>query len=365
MEKCVVFLCQEHELKRELRGYFDAFSKRITTVCPPLKFENGAEDLSNILPVESEPILILQPNVFRLPEGMANSKYPTACFQIDTYSGTERRIKWSMLYDYAFVFHPKYDRLFEESGHPRAICLAHAVEASLFEPRGSNDIYDIGWVGNLQGSLYRTRRQIITGLRGRFQMNDTTRKYTANEMADIYKKSRIAINVGREDFLPDANLRCFEVMAGGALLMTMRPTELSDLGFIEGIHYESFETESELHDKVRYFLANETERCAKAEAARDQVMKHHTYDARAEEILNIVCKDEGKHFAPCRHWNQIEVHATYLHFFAKNLMIDAAVTQLNAIRRVSSKKALTMFPLVVKAFVRSLQLALQNKLAMS
>jgi hypothetical protein len=94
-------------------------------------------------------------------------------------------------------------------------------------------------------------------------------------------------------------------------------------------------------------------------------MKGHTYDARAHEILSIVRKDGGKHFAPCRHWNQIEVHATYLHFFAKNLMIDAAVRQLNAIRKGSSKKALTVFPLVVKAFVRSLQLALQNKLAMS
>src|SRR6267154_778887 len=113
MEECIIFLCQEHELKRELQGYFDAFSKKIKTICAPLRIENAEEHLLNILPREYEPILILQPNVVRLPHGLVDSKYPTACFQIDTYCGTERRIKWSMLYDYAFVFHPKFDQLFE------------------------------------------------------------------------------------------------------------------------------------------------------------------------------------------------------------------------------------------------------------
>ena len=61
-------------------------------------------------------------------------------------------------------------------------------------------------------------------------------------MAKIYKQSKVVVNLSRDDYLQDANLRCFEVMASGALLITPKPTELSEIGFIEGTHYVTFKT---------------------------------------------------------------------------------------------------------------------------
>ncbi|MEM4218097.1 MAG: glycosyltransferase [Candidatus Methanomethylicaceae archaeon] len=58
------------------------------------------------------------------------------------------------------------------------------------------------------------------------------------------------VNISRDDFPHDANMRCFEVMAAGALLVTSLPTELADLGFEEGRHFVGFEHEQDLLEKV-------------------------------------------------------------------------------------------------------------------
>jgi glycosyltransferase involved in cell wall biosynthesis len=356
---CVVFLCQEHELWRELKGYYDAFSKRITTVCTPLRIENGYEQLDKIIPADLVPILILQPDVSRLPHGLVSSKTPTACFQIDTYSGLQKRLKWSMLYDYVFVFHPGFDRLFNEAGHPRVICLPHAVEAVLFEREtGSNRTYEVGWVGTLQGSQNRMRRRYIDTLKACFHMNELDRHYSPEEMAAIYSRSKIVVNISRDDHLSDANLRCFEAMAAGALLITAKPTELADYGFIEGVHYIAFESESDLCLKVKSFLADDTARQGIARAGRSLVIDKHTYDRRVDTILEIVGQDKSAYFSPARQWDDVHLHETYLHYFAKHLMLDQALTEMRELRRISRTRALRMAPTIVKAFVRSLQLSI-------
>lgn len=359
VEDCIVFLCQNHELTRERRGYIRAFSKRLRVLCAPIVLKGGYEDLENVIPKDLKPMLILDPEASpRLPAGIVASSIPTGCFQFDTYSGTEKRMKWSMLYDYAFVFHPGFDQMFQQAGHPRSICLPHAVEADLFDGPPPERSYEIGWVGNLQGAIYSIRRKYIGLLSGKFQMNETGRYYTPEEMAAVYRQSRIAVNISRDDYLPDANLRCFEIMAAGALLMTIRPSELSRLGFSEGRHYVAFENESELIEAVKFYLSHEQERRNIAEAARALVLEKHTYDNRVETILEALRHDNGKLFAPARQWDEAEVHATYLHYFAKHLMLDSALRELKELRNISRKKALCMVPMVGKAFVRALQLSI-------
>jgi hypothetical protein len=357
--QCIVFLCQNHELTRERHGYYRALIKRMPVVCAPLVVKNGYETLKDIVPAGWDPILILQPEASpRLPHGLASSAVPTACFQIDTYSGTEKRIRWSMLYDYAFVFHPGFNEVFGRAGHPKAICLPHAVEADLFETPCNERCYDVGWVGNLKGTIYSTRRRIIERLAIRFHMNSTERHYNAEEMAAIYKQSKVAVNVSRDDYLRDANLRCFEVMAAGALLFALRPTELSHLGFKDGTHYVSYGSDNELIELIEFYLGHEEKRHSIADAGRALVMKEHTYDSRIEAILKVLRDDRGRLFAPARHWDSLEVQTTYLHYYAKHLMLDSALLQVKEIAATSKGRALRSIPMVTKAFIRALQLSI-------
>ena len=349
----IVFLCTENELTRERRGYFKAFSKSVNTICISYGRLHCYDELEKLLPEGIQPLLILHPDAWPrlLPHGLVDTPYSTACFQIDTFEYPEGRAFFSMLFDYAFVFHPGFERRFKQLGHPQTICLPHAVEEDLFGAIDYDRVYEVGWVGRIGGKDYSIRRCYIEGLKEHFKMNDTDRYYTPEEMAQVYKQSKVVVNLSRDDYLQDANLRCFEVMASGALLITPKPTELSEIGFIEGIHYVTFQTEAEMYESVRYYLEQEQEREEIAQAARSLVMQKHTYDARVQTILDTLNQNQGKFFAPARHWDKAKVHTIYLKYFTGSMMLDAALNELSRLHGYSSLKAWSMLPAVLRCFL--------------
>ena len=91
-------------------------------------------------------------------------------------------------------------------------------------------------------------------------MNDFRKRYTKAELAEVYRQCKIVVNVSRDDFPSEANMRCYEGMAGGALLITGIPTELTEWGFREGTHFVGWRNEAEIPDLVDYYLHHENER---------------------------------------------------------------------------------------------------------
>ena len=359
MKDCIVFLCSEHELTRERRGYFRAFSKKVDVFCIPSASEEY-EELNELLPTHLNPLLILHPDAYprRLPHGLVNASAPTGCFSIDTYEYVNSRIRFSMLFDYAFVFHPGYDSLFLSKGHPRPLCIGHAVEADIFTGEDLTRIYEVGWVGRLNGKKYSIRRRCIQRLNNIFKMNDISQHYSPEEMSVIYRQSKVVVNLSRDDYLQDANLRCFETMAAGALLITPKPTEMDELGFIEGVHYIGYEQEFEIENLIRFYLEHESERLTITCAARKLVLQKHTYDYRVKTILDVLARDNKKHFAPARKWDIKKISKIYIRYFAGSLLVGPALRELDQLKKYSRKAAWQMAPLVIKAFLIRLKLIL-------
>ena len=361
MKPAIVFLCTPKELNRERRGYFKAFSRCITTVCVPNLPEDEYESLHELVPGDLQPILFLHPDAYPrwLPKGLVASSAPTACFSIDTFEGDiNSRIHFSKLFDYAFVFHPEYDRRFQIAGHPGAICLPHAVETDIFAGSELARIYDVGWVGRLDGKKYSVRRRCVQELNRRFHMNDIQRYYSPEEMALVYQQSKIVVNLSRDDYLKDANLRCFEAIAGGALLITPEPTELADLGFIKDQHYVSYQRESELYPLVQFYLEHDVERDKIAKAGRILVMNNHTYDSRAQSILKLLTDSANQPSAPARNWDTAQVHATYCRYYAESLVLDAAIDELRKVRDYSRTQAWLLLLLLTKSFIDKIKVLL-------
>lgn len=360
MKPAIVFLCSDKELNRERRGYFKAFSQHITTICASKLPEDEYQSLMDLVPSDLQPILFLHPDAYPrwLPKGIATSPIPTACFSIDTFEDTQNRIQFSKLFDYAFVFHPNYDRRFQAAGHPGAICLPHAVEADIFSNKQLERIYDVGWVGRLDGKKYSVRRRCVQELNRRFRMNNIERYYTPEEMALVYQQSKIVVNLSRDDYLKDANLRCFEAMAGGALLVTPEPTELSDLGFISGEHYVSFKQESELYEKVSFYIENDAERKKIARSGQALVMREHTYTSRVKTILNLLESSSNKQIAPARDWSRSDVHTVYFQYFTDSLLIDSAVGELYNVRRYSRSLTWKLIIVLFGAFINKIKVLL-------
>src|SRR2546421_8278549 len=292
------FLCQRSELNRERRGYFMALSKSLAIspndIDNHLTFNTLTPSIYSTPPEDADYILFPDPPISILPSWIVQAPVPTICFQIDTYSKPEWRALWSTLFDYVVLFHPGYESYFSKYGHERILLFPHAVDAADYSRNAEERLFDIGWVGRIDSSLYETRRRVLSTLRSRYKLNDWQRYYTEGETSQIYGLSRIVVNIGRDDYPQDANLRCFEAMAAGALLITCLPSELEQIGFQPGEHFIGYHNLDELPDLIDFFLRDVSRRREVANKGRELVLREHSYDTRVASLLSILSKDAGR-----------------------------------------------------------------------
>jgi len=149
-------------------------------------------------------------------------------------------------------------------------------------------------------------------------MNEVASRYSTAELTSIYRQSKIVVNIGRDNYPQDANVRTFEAMAAGALLITALPTELSAIGFQDGVHFVGYRSETEITGIVRTYLADEAARRRIAAAGRELALREHTYDRRIEAFLSLIEVAREKRCAPARTWTQERVRLAYLEYFAAN-----------------------------------------------
>jgi hypothetical protein len=348
----VLFLCRESDLQREPLGYVRALRK----LGVQIEFAAGDcalnEDIERMVRRSAEkPALIVQPetDLALLPAGLHKVDVPTACFHFDPYAYLHRRIRWAMLFDYAVLFHPGFEDAFRRAGHPNPVTLPHAVDANFFATPATERQFDVGWVGRSGGATYITRRRVLEKLAADFRMNNWVRLHSYEEMAQVYCTSKIVVNVGRDDYPTDVSLRFAEAMAAGALFLTLLPSEVTQLGFQDGIHFVGVPSEAEVPGKVRYYLDHDAERRRIAEAGREKALREHTYDIRAAELLRIVEQNKGKLFAPARDWPEAQVRLVQLDYFAANARLDYACGELRRIARRDLRSAASGSALVARA----------------
>ena len=330
----VLCLCLERYHYLVIPGYAAAFRRRgIEFFCAGDELPPDAplEEYLRACPERPSFILHFESGHPVLPLGLERSEIPTVCFQIDSHAYTRRRIRWSSLFDHVAVFHPGFEEIFQKAGHSGAFLLPQAARGEFFRGPELAREYEIGWAGRTSGRLYRRRAEWFPKLASSFHTNDWSRSYTLGEVADVYRRSRIVVNIGRDDAPHECNLRVFEVLASGALLLTSSPTELAALGFEEGVHFAAYRSEREIIPLVRRFLKNEDERTRIANAGREKALREHTYDARVEQLLWRFEASGNRRLAPARSWPEARVALVYLDFFAGHGVLDCAAAQFRRI----------------------------------
>jgi hypothetical protein len=354
----ILFLCREQDLQREPLGYVRAFRKLGIHV--EFADQNCAlnENIDRILERSVErPALIIQPetDLPLLPRGLDKSDVPTACFHFDPYAYLHRRTRWAMLFDYAVVFHPGFEDAFRRAGHPNPVTLPHAVDADFFASPAAERLLDVGWVGRSGSWHYTTRRRVLKNLAATFRMNDWTRFHSYEQVAQVYCASKVVVNVGRDDYPADVSLRFAEAMAAGAIFLTLLPSEITELGFQDGVHFVGIPSEAEILGKVRYYLDHDSDRRRIAEAGRKKVLQEHTYTCRAEQLLQTVEQHNGRLFAPARCWPEHQVQLTRLDYFAANARLDYACDELRRIARRDLRGAAAGSALIARALASKIR----------
>jgi hypothetical protein len=263
-----------------------------------------------------------------LPEDIAQSRIPTIRLDGDTYTFTPRRIRWASLFDHVAVCHPGFDAIFRETiPHPGTLVLPHAVHREFFELPEIPRAFDIGWVGQASGPIYHKRAAWLPKLFSAFRTNDWSRPCTLEEVADVCRRSRIVVNIARDDYPQDANLRAFEALAAGALLITALPSELTSLGFVPGRHFVAYRHESEILTLVRRFLDDEDSRLRIAQRGKAVVLREHTYDNRVDTLLRHLQLFGQQKLAPANRWPDSRRRLMLLDYYSGHGLLHSAKSQ--------------------------------------
>lgn len=119
------------------------------------------------------------------------------------------------------------------------------------------------------------------------------------EAKEVMKRAKIVLN-SCPTIKSGAHERIFAGIAAGALVITSENAYLKEFfKDNESIVFYQHGRWDEVNDKVNYYLAHEVERRAIVEKGREIVLKHHTWDHRAKQLLeNLVKLDKDELFLP-------------------------------------------------------------------
>jgi hypothetical protein len=364
----ILVLCLEGNAVREIAGYVNALRRRGVTVQFVPEGTALNVDLFQLVERCPEcPSLIFHPDSGFpiMPYGLDRIPIPTALLQADPYAYTHRRLRWAMLFDYVLLLHEGFQERFCAAGHPAPLTLVHAFDATYFDGPEEERCFEVSSVGRVDGSNYGTRHTVLSALEKEFRMNDWRRKHTYQELAEVYRKTRIVVNIGRDDYPTDVSLRFAEAMAAGALFVTKMPSEMTAMGFQDGVQYAGFHDYEQLVELIRRHLADEVTRRRIVVSGREKVLREHTYDARVEKWLGRVAQDGGKLLAPARAWRQERIRLTYLDYFAGNGALGCAWRELAAIARSSLPRAAAGAALLARAWERQMRGRIKTRLVRS
>lgn len=113
---------------------------------------------------------------------------------------------------------------------------------------------------------------------------------TQKEMLNIYKQSKIVLNIGRSSkSTSPTNLRPFEAAQVGAFILVDYKKNLHRV-FKLGKEIDTFKTPEELRQKVNYYLGAPVRRKAIAKSMFDRIKHDHTYEARVRSLFADVAK---------------------------------------------------------------------------
>jgi len=232
---------------------------------------------------DTEVVMVVDP-LFTHPDRLRCAPCPTVGILIDVHQELTLRRAYARYFDHVFVAQPSFLQAIESVGHPSVHALPLACDPAVhYVPGLARDI-DVAFIGKL-GALGSDRHDVLIRVLTSFNTNNFRRAYSPSEMGEVYSNAKIVFN---KSIRRDVNMRFFEGLASGALLVTDRVgNELSDLA-TEGVHFVGYQTADEAIEKIRYYLAHAAKREMIARAGQALAFERHSYAARLETIFAVL-----------------------------------------------------------------------------
>ncbi len=259
------------------------------------------------LPGEWVPDLFLwvESGIWYPLEGLKSLPCPTVCYLIDTHLHLEKHLEMAKAFDYVFLAQKEYISRFKKAGIERVFWLplacdpeTHGRKANKNNPPSppfskgglggfsSGKLYDIGFAGSL---IDPRRVDLLNKLKQKFDVY--YERCFLERMAEVFSQSKIVFNSSVKD---DLNMRVFEAMASGSMLLTdeAKGSGLTEL-FHDKKHLVIYRDEKELLEFADYYLRHGEERERVAEEGMKEVLDKHAYKHRVKEMIEIINPPES------------------------------------------------------------------------
>ena len=110
---------------------------------------------------------------------------------------------------------------------------------------------------------------------------------TLTEMPKIFQASKVNLNMTMRPIETGLSLRVWDVLGCGGFLITNYQSEIP--GYFEiGKDLETYESASELDEKIQYYLTHENERVEIAINGYEKTAQHHTYERRIAQMIKVL-----------------------------------------------------------------------------
>lgn len=218
---------------------------------------------------------------------LPSSHPPIAWWAIDTHLNFERCLSRAQQATWTFCAQAVGAQRFKASGVD-AVWLPLACDPAIHSQRTTTRSRDLAFVGNLIGE---ERIRLLQLIQSRYPDSYIGHAHF-EDMANLYSSSRIGFNRSVAD---DVNMRVFEVLCSGAMLLTNRIEHggLSDILQLNE-EYVEYSSDAELIERLNYYLSHDEEREKIAAAGRAAVLSQHTYRHRMEMILDTINKPQSR-----------------------------------------------------------------------
>ena len=190
--------------------------------------------------------------------------------------------------DYVFTTQKSYVDKFKEEGIDKVHWLpvaAHQMHMNVnkIRPGVIKPVYDLAFVGTLfNNKQHDDRYNLLMDLYKNFEVNPI-HLAIPEENGLVYQTAKIGFN---KSVNGDLNMRSFEIMAAGRLLMTDKQDGMEDLSFEDScINYTNMQ---DLIEQTRHFLKNDLLREEIAKKGYERVRNNHLYIHRAKELLSVL-----------------------------------------------------------------------------
>lgn len=240
-------------------------------------------DLWKVLPngYAADLYLWVDSGIDRVADDIHRLPMPKIAYLIDTHVNLEPRLEAAKHFDAVFLVQKAQVEQFRAAGIERVAWLPLACMPSLYPEESLERVYDVAYVGSLNLDDGGRRARLFEEIARCFPNNKIGRFWPA-DMAQLYSQAKIVINACHNN---DVNMRVFEAMAAGSLLITDPAIGLEDL-FEDGKHLVIYRNDEDIIGLIQHYLDHPEERERIAQAGQELVLSKHTYAQRLDIILH-------------------------------------------------------------------------------